>query len=91
MAAVAGVVRGLGAAVIALVAAAGIRVGGRVIHAPTALALAVLAFGLLIVGVPFPLIIAAAALIGFALGRSRPTLLGKPSGHGEDDSQEGAP
>ena len=88
VAAVAGVVRGLGAAVIALVAAAVLRVGGRVIHTPTALALTVIAFGLLIAGVPFPLIIAAAALIGFALGRSRPTLLGKPSGHGDDDSRE---
>ena len=88
VAAVAGVVRGLGAAVIALVAAAVLRVGGRVIHTPTALALAVVAFGLLIVGVPFPLIIAAAALVGYALGRSMPTLLGRPSGHEEDDSRE---
>jgi len=38
--AVAGVVRGLGAAVIALVAAAVIRVGGRVVHTPTAIAMA---------------------------------------------------
>ena len=69
VAAVAGVVRGLGAAVIALVAAAVLRVGGRVIHTPTALALAAVAFGLLIVGVPFPLIIAVAALVGYAVGR----------------------
>ena len=91
VAAVAGVVRGLGAAVIALIAAAVLRVGGRVIHTPTALALAAVAFGLLMVGVPFPLIIAAAALVGYALGRSRPTLLGKASGHGGDDSREVRP
>jgi chromate transporter len=87
VAAVAGVVRGLGAAVIALVAAAVLRVGGRVIHTPAALALAVAAFGLLVVGVPFPLIIAVAALVGYAVGRSSRGLLGKPSGHGDDDHE----
>jgi len=84
--AVAGVVRGLGAAVIALVAAAVLRVGGRVIHTPAALAMAALAFGLLIVGVPFPLIVALAGLLGFVVGRTSPSLLGKPANHGEDDS-----
>ena len=56
VAAVEGVVRGLGAAVIALVVAAVIRVGGRVIHTPVALGLAVVAFALLVASVPFPLI-----------------------------------
>jgi chromate transporter len=84
VAAVAGVVRGLGAAVIALVAAAVLRVGGRVIHTPAGLALAALAFGLFVAGVPFPLIIALAALAGFVAGRGRPTLLGKPTSHGDD-------
>jgi chromate transporter len=87
VAAVAGVVRGLGAAVIALVAAAVLRVGGRVVHTPAALALAVIAFGLLVVGVPFPLIIAVAALVGYAVGRSSRSLLGKPSDHGDDDHE----
>src|SRR5204862_5519638 len=45
VAAVAGIVRGLGAAVIALVAAAVIRVGGRVIHTPAAIAMAAVALG----------------------------------------------
>ena len=88
VAAVAGVVRGLGAAVIALVAAAVLRVGGRVIHTPAALATAVVAFVLLVVGVPFPVIIAAAGLVGYLVGRSRPTLLGKPSGHRDDEPDE---
>lgn len=91
VAAVAGVVRGLGAAVIALVAAAVLRVGGRVIHTPTALALAGMAFGLLAVGAPFPLIIALAGLVGYAFGRSRSTLLGKPSSHGGDESDAARP
>jgi chromate transporter len=86
-----GVVRGLGAAVIALVAAAVLRVGERVIHTPTALALAVLAFALLVVGVPFPLIIVLAGLAGYTVGRIRPALLGKPSDHAADDADDVRP
>jgi len=48
VAAVEGVVRGLGAAVIALIAAAVIRVGKRVIRTPPALAMAVIAFAVLV-------------------------------------------
>jgi len=80
-------VRGLGAAVIALVAAAVIRVGGRVIHTPTAIAMAVVAFGLIVAGVPFPVIIAVAALAGYVTGRANPQLLGKPKGHGDDEEE----
>src|SRR6478736_2890684 len=65
VASVAGIVRGLSAAVIALVAAAVIRVGGRVIHTPTGYALAAIAFGLIVAGLPFPIIIAVAALAGY--------------------------
>src|SRR3954451_19682628 len=71
---VAGVVSGLGAAVVALVAAAVIRVGRRVIHTPAALGLAALAFLAIAVGVPFPIIIALAALIAYLAGRSNPSL-----------------
>ena len=88
VAAVGGAVRGLGAAVIALVAAAVLRVGGRVIHTPGAVALAGIAFALLIVGVPFPLIVALAALFGYAVARTRPALLGKPQDHGSEESAE---
>jgi chromate transporter len=87
VAAVAGIVRGLGAAVIALVAAAVIRVGGRVIHTPTAVAMAVVAFGLIVAGVPFPIIIAVAALAGYITGRANPQLLGKPKGHGDSEDE----
>ena len=86
---VAGIVRGLGAAVIALVAAAVLRVGSRVIHTPAALALAAVAFGLIVAGVPFPLIIALAALAGYLAGARRPGLFGKPSDHvSEEDAAD---
>jgi chromate transporter len=89
VAAVSGVVRGLGAAVIALVAAAVIRVGRRVIRTRAALATALAAFGLLLVGVPFLAIIAVAASLGYLAGRRWPSLLGSPaSGHGEDEPGE---
>jgi len=86
--AVAGVVRGLGAAVIALVAAAVIRVGGRVIHTPTAIAMATVSFGMIVAGVPFPAILAVAALAGYLAGKRNPELLGKPKGHGGDDAED---
>ena len=84
VAAVEGVVRGLGAAVIALVAAAVIRIGSRVLHTPAAVALAVLAFVALVAGVPFLLIVALAALAGYAAGRLSPAILGKPAAPEED-------
>jgi chromate transporter len=43
---------------------------------------------LLIIGVPFPLIIALAGFVGFAAGRRRPGLLGAQSGHEGDDAEE---
>jgi chromate transporter len=89
VAAVEGVVRGLGAAVIALVAAAVIRIGGRVIHTLGALVIAAAAFGLIVAGIPFPLIVAAAALVGYLAGSRRPSLLGKPAGHADEDEPSG--
>ncbi len=80
-----GVVSGLGAAVVALVAAAVLRVGGRVIHTRAAVGLAVAAFAAIAAGVPFPVIIAVAGLIGYLAGRSHPALLGRPAAHGDDD------
>ena len=83
--AVAGIVRGLGAAVIALVAAAVIRVGRRVIHTAAARAWpppasrdhrrrALPRSSSLV-----------AALAGYLAGTRNPRLLGKPRGHGEDE------
>jgi chromate transporter len=91
VASVAGIVRGLGAAVIALVAAAVIRVGGRVVRTPAAVALAAIAFGLIVAGLPFPIILALAGLTGYLAGRRNPGLLGRPAGHGDDDSETAVP
>jgi chromate transporter len=79
-----GIVGGLGAAVVALVAAAVLRVGSRVIHTKAAVGLAIAAFAAIAAGVPFPIIIAIAAALGFLAGRSHPALLGRPAGHGDD-------
>jgi chromate transporter len=88
---VAGVVRGLGAAVVGLVAAAILRVGGRVVHTAAAVVMAALAFGLIVAGLPFPFVVAGAALVGYTAGRFRPTLLGKPKAHGGDVAGDAAP
>jgi chromate transporter len=91
VAAVEGVVRGLGAAVIALVVAAVIRVGGRVVHTPAALGLAAAAFALLVAGVPFPIIVVFAALAGYLAGTRRPGLLGSSSEQEEEIEAERRP
>jgi len=85
-----GIVSGLGAAVVALVAAAVLRVGSRVIHTRAALGLAIAAFAAIVAGAPFPVIIAVAALIGYLAGRSNPALLGRPVGHGDAEDDEAA-
>ena len=72
---------------IALVAAAVLRVGGRVITTPAAFAVAAIAFSAIVVGVPFLAVVALAALAGHLAGRVRPGLLAKPSRY-EDDVSE---
>ncbi|MCW1933967.1 chromate efflux transporter [Pararhodobacter zhoushanensis] len=63
---IAGVFFGLKAAVIAIVAQALVRIGRKALKTAGALAIAVAAFGALFVfGVPFPLVVLAAALVGF--------------------------
>jgi chromate transporter len=91
VAAVAGAVRGLAAAVIALVVAALLRVGRRVITTPAAATLAAAAFAGLLVSVPFPALLAAAALIGYAAARWRPSLLGRAAEHADDATSEARP
>jgi chromate transporter len=82
---VAGVVRGLSVAVVAVVLGAILRIGGRVLRGPAAVAIAVTAFAASVASVPFPIIVAAAAVAGVAAGR-RPGLLG-----GAERSAEPAP
>jgi chromate transporter len=77
VATVAGIVRGLGAAVIALVAVAVLRIGSRVIHTPAALGLASAAFVLILIGVPFPIIVALAALAGYLASKLGRISLGR--------------
>jgi chromate transporter len=83
-----GAVQGLGAAVVALVTAAVIRVGGRVIHTAAAAVLAALAFAAILAGTPFPVVIAVAALIGYAAARFTTGLFGTPGGHGGEDDAD---
>jgi chromate transporter len=77
---------GLRAAVIAIVLAAVIRVGSKALRSPAAVAIAAGAFvAIFFVKVPFPLIIAAAAFIGYVGGRARPGLFSSPDAHATDD------
>jgi chromate transporter len=88
VATVAGIVRGLGAAVIALVAVALLRIGGRVIHTPAALVLAATAFALIVVGVPFPIIVALAALAGYLASKQGRISFGRPEAHAEPEGEQ---
>ncbi|MDQ4027728.1 MAG: chromate efflux transporter [Actinomycetota bacterium] len=85
---VAAVFYGLEAAVIALVAAAVIRVGSKALRNPVLVTIAAAAFvAIFFVKVPFPLIVIAAAIIGLVGSRFAPDLF-RTDGHGagDDDS-----
>ena len=74
---------GLAPAVLAIVAQAVIRVGKRALAHPALVALAVASFAALAVfRVPFPVVVAAAGLAGWALGRYAPRVLARSGGHG---------
>jgi chromate transporter len=71
--AIAAVFTGLGAAVVAIVAQAVVRVGKRALHHPLLVGIAVAAFvALAVFGTPFPVVVAAAALIGWLVSRRIP-------------------
>ena len=73
---------GLAPAVLAIVAQAVVRVGRRALASPALVALAVAAFlALAVFGVPFPVVVAGAAAVGWALGRFAPGSLAG-GGHG---------
>lgn len=81
---------GLAPAVLAIVAHAVVRVAGRALGHPAMLSLAVLAFlALAVFAVPFPIVIAAAALCGWMLGRWAPSTMQAAQGDGQQD--EGPP
>jgi chromate transporter len=72
-----GALFGIKAAVLVIVVEALIRIGRRSLNSPVLLTLAGLAFlGIFFFALPFPLIVAAAALIGFLVARKNPALLG---------------
>lgn len=77
---------GLAPAVVAIVAQAVWRVGRRALTNPVLVGLAVAAFlGLAAFGLPFPLVIAAAALAGLVLHRWRPRLIAAKAHTGGSD------
>ncbi|MDP8908107.1 MAG: chromate efflux transporter [Chloroflexota bacterium] len=87
-AAVTALFAGLAPAVLAIVVQAVIRVGKRALAHRPLVALAVGAFvALAMFGIPFPVVVAVAAAIGWGLGRFAPhTVTGGGSGHGSDES-----
>lgn len=82
----AGILYGLKAAVIAVVLQALIKVSSRALGAPVMYAVAAAAFvAIFLLRIPFPLIIAGAALIGFALWQLAPSALPASSVADETD------
>src|SRR6476469_1912082 len=72
-----GALFGIKAAVLVIVVEALIRIGRRSLKTPLLMALAGLAFtGIFFFALPFPLIVAAAASVGFLVARKNPALLG---------------
>ena len=83
---VAALFAGLAPAVVAIVAQAVVRVGGRALTHPLLVGVAVAAFlALAVFGVPFPVVIAAAALVGWLAARRIPNLTdgGRPRRAGD--------
>ena len=77
---------GLAPAVLAIVVQAVMRVAGRALSHPALVAVAIGAFvALTVFGVPFPAVVAAAAVAGWVLGRLRPDALAASSSHGDGD------
>lgn len=71
---------GVAPAVIAIVAHAVVRVGRRALGNRALLVIAISAFGALTAfGVPFPLVVAAAGLTGYVVGRRRPDVFRAPT------------
>jgi chromate transporter len=78
---------GVAPAVLAIVAQAVVRLSGRALGHPVMVLIAVAAFvGLAVFAVPFPVIVAGAALVGWMLGRWAPQTIraGRRNGSGSD-------
>ena len=72
---VTGIVRALGGAVVALVVAAGIRMGRKVVKTRWTLGIAIIAGVAMLLGGLFPILVAVGAVAGILIGRFRPTAL----------------
>jgi chromate transporter len=72
---VAGIVRALGGAVVALVVAAGLRMGRKVVRTRWTLGIGVLAAAAMLLGTPFPILVVVGGLAGVLIGRARPAAL----------------
>jgi len=82
---IAAMFHGLKPAVLAIVAAAVLRLGHKALRHPALWAVAGLAFvAIFALGVPFPAIIAAAAILGWVGHRVRPAWFAGAGGHGAD-------
>jgi chromate transporter len=80
--AVAALLYGVKPAVVAIVLAAAWRIGSRTLRHPLLWAIAAVAFvALFAFGVPFPIVILAAALAGLAGGRLAPSIFAVGAGH----------
>ncbi|MFD6444359.1 chromate efflux transporter [Promicromonospora sp. NPDC060204] len=83
---VAGLFAGLAPAVLAIVVQAVLRVGRRALTSPALVALAVGAFAALtLFGVPFPLVVLGAGIIGWLVHRYAPSWIATPAARVQDD------
>ena len=83
---VAGLFFGLKAAVLAVVIEAVLRVGRRALKSQLAVVIAAVAFvALFFFAIPFPLVVLAAALVGFVANRLGYAMGGQAAAHGKDD------
>jgi chromate transporter len=84
---VTGLFLGLAPAVVAIVVQAVVRIAGRALRHRALVWLAVVAFLLLaVLGLPFPLVVLGAGVVGWALGRWRPEVMVQPAiAAGDDD------
>ena len=87
---VAGILYGIKPAVVAIVLAAAWRIGSRSLKNRWLIGIAVLAFiAIAVFQLPFPLVVLAAAVIGFAGGRWLPSKFQLGGGHASDKSSYG--
>jgi chromate transporter len=96
---VAGIFAGLSAGVLGMVLAALLRLGSRALTGRLALGVAITSFGaIFLFGVPFPIVVLGAGLLGYAVYRVRPDLVHVPAdvadgsgGAAIDDAAASAP